>query len=214
MRAEIARLHRDLRTTTIHVTHDQSEAIALGDQIAILKDGALQQVGEAETLYKNPANAFVAAFLGSPPMNLLVGTLGRRGPDTILTLGDDVISLPEAVLRGRPGLSRFTHSLLWVGIRPEDLVLGYPSDGVRGRLRGEAILQSGIGPYVHVRHSAASCDPLGDEDAASLDGAGETVVVASTSFERPTPSGHLVELALDAVSLHFFDPVSGAAVTE
>src|SRR4030095_15646575 len=102
MRAEIAKLQRDLKTTTIYVTHDQIEAMTMGDRVAVMRDGKLQQVDAPEELYAEPANLFVAAFIGSPSMNLLDGTLTVENGATSVTLGEQSLTLPRSLLADRP----------------------------------------------------------------------------------------------------------------
>jgi len=102
MRAEIAKLQRDLKTTTIYVTHDQVEAMTMGDRVAVMRDGRLQQVAAPEELYANPANLFVAAFIGSPSMNLLEATVVVSGPGASVSLGEQSLAIPAAVLEDRP----------------------------------------------------------------------------------------------------------------
>src|SRR4029077_7003600 len=119
MRAEIKRLHQRVRATMIYVTHDQVEAMTLGDRIAVLRRGELQQVADPFELYAHPANQFVAGFIGSPPINLFAATL-RGGTPRALLAGDWSVELPEA-FAARIGVADAAVS---VGIRPEDLVLG------------------------------------------------------------------------------------------
>src|SRR5215813_1014359 len=122
MRAEIARTTRQMGTTTIYVTHDQTEAMTLGHRVAVMKKGLLQQVAPPQELYERPVNLFVAGFIGSPSMNLLLGTL-RRGADGAaqVQLGDQTLSIPETTLAERPRLAGYFDRQVAVGIRPEDL---------------------------------------------------------------------------------------------
>src|SRR5262245_9743597 len=119
MRAEIARLQRDLGVTTIYVTHDQVEAMTMGDRVAVLKDGYLQQVDTPQNLYDEPTNVFVAAFIGSPSMNLYEGQLTLNGEKTV-QIGNQQIALAPESLEKHPALQNYAGKNIVVGIRPED----------------------------------------------------------------------------------------------
>ena len=119
MRAEIARLQRDLAVTTIYVTHDQVEAMTMGDRVAVLKDGYLQQVDTPQNLYDEPTNVFVAAFIGSPSMNLYEGELTLNGENSV-QIGPQRVALPAELLSKRPALQNYGGQRVVVGIRPED----------------------------------------------------------------------------------------------
>ena len=119
MRAEIARLQRDLGVTTIYVTHDQVEAMTMGDRVAVLKDGYLQQVETPQNLYDHPTNVFVAAFIGSPSMNLYEGELTLDG-DSSVQIGDQRVAVAPETLSSRPALEQYDGKHVVVGIRPED----------------------------------------------------------------------------------------------
>src|SRR5919197_4387284 len=106
MRAYIARLHQDLGTTTLYVTHDQTEAMTMGDRVAVMRDGRLEQVDTPQALYERPSNLFVAGFIGSPAMNLLRGSLERDLDGTWLVLGSSRLRLPDRVVRGWPAIGR------------------------------------------------------------------------------------------------------------
>src|SRR5262245_58501814 len=122
MRAEIARIQRDLGVTTIYVTHDQTEAMTLGDRVAVMKKGELQQVAEPQVLYDHPVNLFVAGFIGSPAMNLVQGELTESGGDGLdLKLGSQTLRVDKAVFEARPDLRGYLGRPLAVGIRPEDM---------------------------------------------------------------------------------------------
>ena len=120
MRAEIARLQRDLAVTTIYVTHDQVEAMTMGDRVAVLKDGYLQQVGAPQHLYDEPTNVFVAAFIGSPSMNLYEGVAHARRRRSSVQIGAQRVALAPEALEKRPALQSYDGQRVVVGIRPED----------------------------------------------------------------------------------------------
>jgi len=176
MRAEIAGIQRDLGVTTFYVTHDQVEAMTMGDRVAVIKDGHLQQVAPPEELYANPANVFVAAFIGSPSMNLYEGTITQSGDSYAVQLGDQTVSVPDQVVTGRSSLEGRVGEPLVVGIRPEDLEdatvnTDHPSDqrieatiDVREALGAETLLHFGIrAPHVDSGDPDALAE-LGDDD--------------------------------------------------
>src|SRR6187399_260477 len=121
MRAEIARLQRELGVTTIYVTHDQVEAMTLGDRVAIMRDGVLQQVAKPQELYDRPRNLFVAEFIGSPAMNLVGADLARSNGGLVAKFGETTLPVGEGVLSSRPGLPGFEGRRLILGVRPEDI---------------------------------------------------------------------------------------------
>jgi multiple sugar transport system ATP-binding protein len=121
MRAEIARLQHDLGVTTIYVTHDQTEAMTMGDRVAVMRRGVLQQVDTPQTLYEKPVNLFVAGFIGSPAMNLLEASLGPHDGSLAVELGGFGLPVPPEVLAERPGLRAFQGRKIILGIRPEDM---------------------------------------------------------------------------------------------
>src|SRR4051794_12819427 len=120
MRSEIARIQHDLGVTTIYVTHDQTEAMTMGDRVAVIRKGELQQVDSPQALYEQPVNLFVAGFIGSPAMNLLEATL-RRGEGWWVELGANRLPVPDEVVAARPDLQAYEGRRIVVGIRPEDM---------------------------------------------------------------------------------------------
>jgi multiple sugar transport system ATP-binding protein len=219
MRAEIARIQQALKVTTLYVTHDQVEAMTMGDRVAVMRDGVLQQVDTPQRLYDAPANLFVASFVGSPPMNLIQATfLPERGA---LEIGDAEVALPGDLLASRPGLRRYGGRPLAVGIRPEDVREAAGWDGAR--LRGRILLVESLGSeqLVHIEIAAA---PLERPDLvdASAQASGpalgalspEQAVTLLGRFDRHLllRPGEAVEVAVDAQLLHFFDLETGAAI--
>ena len=184
MRAEIARLHRRLGTTMIYVTHDQIEAMTLGQRIVVLKDGRVQQIDTPMALYERPANLFVAGFLGSPKMNILTGDVRETGTGLSLRIAEGVeMPLPAApALRARAGRR------LAVGLRPEDLAPG-PADGAGLPAQVEAV------------------EPVGNEAFVNLACAGHDVVLRMQPRGLPAP-GERVGLHYPPERMHFFDPDS------
>ncbi|MHC4704930.1 MAG: ABC transporter ATP-binding protein, partial [Planctomycetota bacterium] len=120
MRAELKELHRRLRTTTIYVTHDQAEAMSLGERICVMNDGAIQQIAAPVEIYDHPANKFVAGFLGTPPMNFLQGRIEAGGDTLYFTIGEDTVALPQQL---KTTLGEYCDREMTLGIRPEDMSL-------------------------------------------------------------------------------------------
>ena len=168
MRAEIARLQRDLAVTTIYVTHDQVEAMTMGDRVAVLKDGYLQQVDTPQNLYDEPTNVFVAAFIGSPSMNLYEGQLTVNG-DNSVQIGSQRVALAPEMLSKRPALQQYDGQRVVVGIRPEDfedaaIATDAPADRrVKAKVRLVEALGSEL--MVHIELDDAKRVNSGDPDA-------------------------------------------------
>lgn len=203
MRAEITSLQKQLGVTTIYVTHDQIEAMTMGDRVAVLKGGVLQQVDTPKRLYESPVNAFVAGFIGSPSMNLFEATL--NGSE--LVFRDFAIRLQDAALVRRPGLRSYAGRKIVFVIRPEDL---YDSSLESGRkyqtvpAKVTSIEELGSEHIVHLNIDAVRVDS-GDPDAVDDFG------LASNAVARFEPasavhSGSEIRLALDDSKFHFFDP--------
>ena len=203
MRAEIVSLQKQLGVTTIYVTHDQTEALTMGDRVAVLKAGVLQRVDTPKTLYNHPVNAFVAGFIGSPSMNLFEGRL-HSGRIDLPTFS---IPLPKSAFERAPGLTAFEGKTIIFGIRPEDLFDSSLDSGSR-HATVPAMVKSteelGSELIVHLKIEAARTDS-GDPDAVEdLSGAANAVArFEAVSAVRP---GELINLAIDVAKLHFFDP--------
>ncbi len=152
MRAEIAGLQQDLGVTTIYVTHDQIEAMTMGDRVAVMRKGELQQVAAPQELYDRPVNLFVGGFIGSPAMNVLEGELSRANGGLSMKIGDQTFELDQGVLDARPGLKGFEGKNVIIGIRPEDLEdATLAADTAQGaRLKGEVELTEALGSEVMV----------------------------------------------------------------
>src|SRR5712691_7935559 len=221
MRAEIARLQRELGVTTIYVTHDQVEAMTLGDRVAIMRDGVLQQVAKPQELYDRPRNLFVAEFIGSPAMNLVGIDLARSDGGFVATFGDSSLRVDERVLANRPALERFVGTRLILGIRPEDIedaeLAGGAPDG--RRLSAVVDIREDMGSEVFV-HFGIGGNPVRGEDVKAAVGE-EAVEVAEVKgniwvarLDRDTKAQEKdrVELLVDTGRLHFFAPETGDAI--
>ncbi|WP_136617541.1 MULTISPECIES: ABC transporter ATP-binding protein [Mesorhizobium] len=209
MRAEITSLQKQLGVTTIYVTHDQTEAMTMGDRVAVLKGGVLQQVDTPKRLYESPVNAFVAGFIGSPSMNLFEATL--TGDE--LMSGALAIRLQDAAFVRRPGLRSYAGRKVVFGIRPEDL---YDSSLESGRkyqtipAKVTSIEELGSEQIVHLNIDTVRVDS-GDPDAVQDFGLASNAVA---KFEPVSTvrSGSEIRLALDDTKLHFFDPETHLAI--
>jgi multiple sugar transport system ATP-binding protein len=229
MRSEIARLQRELKTTTVYVTHDQVEALTMGDRVAVLRDGELQQVSAPEDLYAEPDNLFVAAFIGSPAMNLLDGRVSIGASAPVVDFGSQQLELPASVLARRPGLRARDGQAVIVGIRPEDFEDAQISPPAAGtRLQGHVELREALGSelMVHVRtelrpavaHEARAAAASGDTTAVETierqARGGEAIVVASFDPRSRVRLGDAVEITVSTDRLYFFDPDTGLAIRE
>jgi multiple sugar transport system ATP-binding protein len=228
MRAEIARIQRDLGVTTLYVTHDQIEAMTLGDRVAILRQGVLQQVDSPQELFERPRNLFVAGFIGSPAMNLVEAELQRADGSTVAAFGSHRLRVPDDVFRLRPALSRYVGRQVVLGIRPDDfedaaLVHDEPVD-TRLSLDVDLCETLGREAYLHftidappvltedVRELAADTDLAAVEALEREASARATRFVALVSAKSEAREGGRVELAVDTSLLHFFDRDTGESI--
>ena len=211
MRAEVARIQRRIGVATIYVTHDQVEAMTMGDRVTVLRDGVLQQVDTPQHLYDNPDNIFVAAFIGSPAMNLYNAVVGEGARS--LKLGSQEIDLPESVVVKRPALRSYAGKDVVVGLRPEHLPAEAP-DSTGPKLVGDVDLVEALGSelVVHFNIDAHRVMAEGavdkDEAAAVTRGEGVARVAAKT----PVKPGDKLTFAVDIEEMKFFDPQTGFSI--
>ncbi|HEV3496811.1 MAG TPA: sn-glycerol-3-phosphate ABC transporter ATP-binding protein UgpC [Actinomycetes bacterium] len=226
MRSEIAQVQHDLDVTTIYVTHDQTEAMTMGDRVAVMKAGVLQEVGDPQYLYDHPANIFVAGFIGSPPMNLAVGRIVREDGDGLaVRLGSATIRLHPSVERQRPALAAYVAREVAVGIRSEDmedarLVRDAPPET---RLKATVSLVEALGAQIVV-HFELDAPKVVTEDTKLLDKdahtedvpthAAGTRFVAAFAPRSRVRVGDQVEVVVDTERIHFFDPDTGNAIRD
>lgn len=213
MRAEITRLQHRLGATTLYVTHDQVEAMTMGDRVAVLKDGVLQQIDEPSALYLSPDNVFVAGFIGAPAMNLRQARLVAHNGSWTLELGSNRMPLSDTVVTDRPTLAGYDGRDVVVGIRPETMenasVVG---DDDLPRLTVEVDLTEALGPdlLIHFPLDAPVIDS-GDPDALKdLDDT--TLMVARVDPRSRVRPGDRLELVVDTEQLQFFDPKTLLAI--
>ena len=214
MRAEIAALQRELAVTTVYVTHDQIEAMTMGDRVAVLKDGYLQQVDTPQNLYDRPTNIFVAAFIGSPSMNLYAATLSVTGETATVKLGHQSLSIGPDALAARPGLRNYDGRPVVIGIRPEDfedaaVATGAPADR---RLSTTVSLVESLGAEIMVHfaldaHTVDSGDPDAPEETVAITAGSERKANAVGRFD-PKSRAKLrdeLEVVVTTENMHFFD---------
>lgn len=212
MRAEIARLHRRLSATTLYVTHDQVEAMTMGDRVAVIKDGALLQIDEPSSLYASPDNLFVAGFIGAPAMNLRQGRLESDNGTWTVHLGHSRLPLADGVLATRPALANYDGAEVVVGIRPEAMEdASFSGTGMpRFVVDTELIEALGSDLLVHFHLDAPTVDS-GDPDLLD-DLEDRTLMIARVDPRSPVRSGDRIELTVDTERFHFFDPATNLAI--
>jgi multiple sugar transport system ATP-binding protein len=228
MRSEISRLQRDVGVTTIYVTHDQVEAMTMGDRVAVLKGGYLQQVDAPNQLYRRPTNLFVAGFIGSPAMNFVEADLSQsENGDMWVEFGGRRLQLDPATLEIRPKLPAYAGRRVIVGVRPQDmedasLVSGAPANQ---RMQSVVDLREDMGSEVLI-HFTVDAPPVLTEDTKELaaDQAVEITDLLEAVEERKTTfvarfdpdtkaqEGDRIEIHFDTRAMHFFDPETARSI--
>jgi multiple sugar transport system ATP-binding protein len=222
MRASLSQLHERLGVTTVYVTHDQVEAMTLGQRVSVLREGQLQQVDTPQALFDHPVNLFVAGFIGSPAMNFATAKLVRdNGPAVIVA--DHRLPVPETVFQARPGLSGYVGREVILGLRPSDFEDGRLAEAGWARLTVTADVVEELGSEIHVifavdtppvQHASISDATAGpDDDTAITLNLGKSLWTARVAARSRIKPGQKLELAVDTGSLHYFDPESGQAVS-
>jgi multiple sugar transport system ATP-binding protein len=221
MRAEISKIQHNLGVTTIYVTHDQVEAMTMGQRVAVMRKGELQQVAEPQELYDQPVNLFVGGFIGSPAMNMLEATLERENGQLAANFGSQQLAISDAAEAARPALRDFEGKMVIVGIRPEHLEdPAIARDDAQPKLRGKVVLREALGSEIMV-HFTVDARPALTEDVRELaaDVGGElpsvtheTTVVARFNARSRVREGEEADVAVDTSELHFFDPESGLGI--
>jgi multiple sugar transport system ATP-binding protein len=221
MRAEIARLQRELGVTTLYVTHDQVDAMTMGGRIAVMRKGELQQFGTPQQLYDHPVNLFVASFLGSPSMNLLKAEVVRRDGRVAVRLRDRDLDLPDQLTHGAPALRGYEGREVAVGFRPEHV---RPQNGAAPTLRGSVLVVESLGSEL-LAHVEIPAEQVLSEDV--LEGSTveqdehetlltteerTTTVIGRFDPETRIGAGEAIELAVNPTKLHLFDLESGLAI--
>jgi multiple sugar transport system ATP-binding protein len=214
MRAEIARIQRDLKVTTIYVTHDQSEAMTLGDRVCVMRGGVLQQVDRPQVLYDRPANLFVAGFIGSPAMNLVEADIAEDDGGLLVRFGTHDVPAPD-----RPELRAYAGRRVALGIRPEDI----RSTGEGAPLEVTVDIKEDMGAEVYL-HFAVDAPPVRSDELREIIGP-EAVEAADVQthhhgspfiarVERGTAAreGEALTLLVDTARMHFFELETGAGI--
>jgi multiple sugar transport system ATP-binding protein len=220
MRADIAKLQRDLETTTIYVTHDQVEAMTMGDRVAVMNHGVLQQVDTPQRLYDMPANLFVAGFIGTPPMNLLEASVVAQNGSVSLALADQRLALTNEALARFPSLRGHDRGSIILGVRSDDLHLAQTRPDLpvlTAKLELIEALGSQSMAYFRVGARAIRTD-LEDVEDAVEESEGEGVTATRPNFVAAFPArtalGLRIEddvpLGVDLAEVHLFDSDSGA----
>ncbi|HUH07083.1 MAG TPA: sn-glycerol-3-phosphate ABC transporter ATP-binding protein UgpC [Egibacteraceae bacterium] len=225
MRAEIAQLQNRLGTTTLYVTHDQVEAMTMGDRVAVLKRGVLQQVDKPQHLYDNPDNLFVAGFIGSPAMNLAEGIVTRANGKLTAQIGRIKVAIDDDAIRRYPGVQDAVDRKVAIGLRPEHFFRPDGSVPEDYRFQVEVSLVEALGSEILV-HFASDAMPILTEDTreavddeeafAQMEeearSAGGSQFVAKLDPGAPPRHGEMMDLAFKSGYLHFFDLENGAAL--
>ncbi|MGI8331850.1 ABC transporter ATP-binding protein [Actinomadura scrupuli] len=226
MRASLNQLHERLGVTTVYVTHDQVEAMTLGDRVCVLRDGKLQQVDTPQRLFDSPVNLFVAGFIGSPSMNFVDAALTRDGDTAHVEFAGFKLPVPADVFAAKPGLDGYIGTKLILGIRPSDFEDAAHAKPDWALIRVTSTVTEELGSEINVIFTI-DAPPVQHQDTLALaqdatEGEEEdtaiplidnkalwTARVNARSHVRP---GQEIEVAIDTASLHFFDPVSGLAI--
>jgi multiple sugar transport system ATP-binding protein len=226
MRAEISRLQRDLGTTTLYVTHDQVEAMTMGDRVAVMRKGELQQVAAPQELYDHPVNLFVGGFIGSPSMNMLEASVSRRNGGYSLDLGgSQTLAVDGEDVAERPALASYDGRRVILGIRPESMeeasvALDAAADT---RLKGRVELREALGSELVVHFSLPESRLAQTEETmelareSSVEGGIETEgahLVGRFGPRARVAEGDEFEVSVDTSALHFFDPDTGLGIYE
>jgi multiple sugar transport system ATP-binding protein len=228
MRAEIARIQREIDATTIYVTHDQVEAMTMGDRVIVMRKGEIQQVDVPQAIYERPANLFVATFIGSPPMNLLRARLERENGQLVCVVGAQRLAVPPATVAARAGLEARVGDTIGVGVRPEHVQDATVATGAPAgrRLRGQAVATELLGSdmLVHIEieaepvltaeviEVAADIDATTAEELREEAEKSRTTIVCRFDAHSRIRVDDSVEIVLTTERMHFFDLSSGASI--
>ena len=217
MRSELGELHNRLKTTTLYVTHDQVEAMTMGDRVAVIRKGAMQQVDRPRRLYDHPLNLFVAGFIGSPAMNFVNARLAGSNGNATISFANQTVPIDPALFDARPGVRSYAGKDVVVGMRPEIFSAGSNIKG-EARITVGASLVEQLGSEAFV-HFTLDSPPVITEDIRELledegtpDVGSTTKVTARIDPEQAPQEGGMADLGIDTARLHVFDPESGDAI--
>jgi multiple sugar transport system ATP-binding protein len=227
MRAEIASLQNQLGVTTIYVTHDQVEAMTMGDRVAVMRKGELQQVAPPQELYERPVNLFVGGFIGSPAMNMVEATIERNDGSYVAKVGSQSLTLGEEVVKARLALEQYVGKRVVLGIRPESLedATLAPEIPEDRHIKGVVVLREPLGSEI-VAHFEVDAPPALTEDVRELarDVGQESKVQVASEDETKTvmvgrfgprsrvKNGEVIDVAVDTNGVHLFDIESGEGI--
>jgi multiple sugar transport system ATP-binding protein len=227
MRAEIASLQDTLGVTTIYVTHDQVEAMTMGDRVAVMRKGELQQVAPPQELYERPVNIFVGGFIGSPAMNLVEATIDRHNGSFVAKLGSQELTLDEQTVKARPKLEEYAGRQVVLGIRPESLEDARlePEIPEDRHIKGVVVLREPLGSEI-VAHFEVDAPPALTEDVRELardvgqestvqaagEESGKAVMVGRFGPRSRVKNGDTIDVAVDTSAVHLFDMDTGAGI--
>ncbi|MFL5929408.1 MAG: ABC transporter ATP-binding protein [Gaiellaceae bacterium] len=228
MRAEISRIQHQLNVTTVYVTHDQVEAMTMGDRVAVLRRGVLQQLDAPQHLYEHPDNLFVASFIGSPAMNVVEATLARDGDSVVCRVGAAILPLPREILSARPAVAGYVGRSVALGIRPEALDEPGRRKGDGGSVRGIVRAIEALGPE-QLAHVEVEAKPVLVEDVleglvdteeaedlaeiiAEAEGGERALLVARLDASTSARPDETIDLTVDLRKLHFFDLDTGESI--
>jgi multiple sugar transport system ATP-binding protein len=228
MRAEISSLQNELGVTTVYVTHDQIEAMTMGDRVAVMRKGELQQVAPPQELYDHPVNLFVGGFIGSPTMNMMEATVEEGDDGLAMTIGEQRLTLAPEALELHPALRQYVGRTVVLGVRPEDLedptiATEMPTDQ---RLRGKLVLREALGSEI-IAHFEIEAPPVLTEDTKELaedvgtahhyeahtrNQSRTSELVGRFNARTQVREGQTIEIAVDTRALHFFDVDTGLGI--
>jgi multiple sugar transport system ATP-binding protein len=227
MRAEIASLQDTLGVTTIYVTHDQVEAMTMGDRVAVMRKGELQQVAPPQELYERPVNIFVGGFIGSPAMNLVEATIERRNGNFVAKVGSQELTLDEQAVKAKPKLEEYAGRQVVLGIRPESLEDASlePDIPEDRHIKGVVVLREPLGSEI-VAHFEVDAPPALTEDVRELardvgqestvqaggEENGKAVMVGRFGPRSRVKNGETIDVAVDTSAVHLFDPETGEGI--
>jgi multiple sugar transport system ATP-binding protein len=227
MRAEIASLQTQLGVTTIYVTHDQVEAMTMGDRVAVMRKGELQQVASPQELYERPVNLFVGGFIGSPAMNMVEATVERDDGSYVAKLGSQSLTLGEETAKSRPALEKYAGERVVLGIRPESLEDASlePDIPADRHIKGVVVLREPLGSEI-VAHFEVDAPPALTEDVRELardvgqestvqaggEEDGKAVLVGRFGPRSRVKNGDVIDVAVDTNAVHLFDIESGEGI--
>jgi multiple sugar transport system ATP-binding protein len=223
MRASLAELHERLHVTTVYVTHDQVEAMTLGQRVCVLRDGMLQQVDTPQNLYDHPVNLFVGGFIGSPSMNLVTARMTSGDDGAAVTFAGHRLVIPQSVVHAKPEIKAYFGRDVILGIRPSDFEDASLTERPWPTIPAVAHVIEALGSEIHViffidappveHKDVADLGPQGEEDESAMPlHEGKSLWTARVNARSGVRVGDQIELGVDTGNMHFFDPDSGLAI--